>query len=190
MKLFIFYIGLLWFILQGNSVYFYCLKNEFKNRNSDSIQFSLTENSKLISTINLKEEEQSHKKSKVKTKALKSTFPTVYNEEEPVKSAEPDDKNKVDNFIKDMSDQSHLFEGWIKYFKYSAYNDNISIPKNFIFNRDFYKQRKIFPFEDFNKKNSEGKYEYIRDEHYFFLSILHNSFVFNSSKKVFIINLH
>ena len=76
-----------------------------------------------------------------------------------------------------------LGELWVKYFKYTNSELNIKSPKNFFVNSGYYQQTRLFPNKDFTKGN-----EFIKDKNYFYLSVFKNSLVFNSSKKVKILN--
>lgn len=191
MKLFKLSRGVLILILAANLLFSNCLSNENKNKNS--IKSGAKENLKLNGGINLEETQQRHKRAKSNLeKALRTrlTSSSTVKDDKPesnIHFIQTEDKeiNPTNQSIDAISNPSPiLFEGWIKYFKYSTEDLNITTPKEFIKNPDFYNQKKFFPGQDFRKPDAKGKYNFIRDENYFSLSIFRNSYVFNSSKKV------
>jgi len=80
--------------------------------------------------------------------------------------------------------QPILFRAWIKYFKYSDGIINTPVPKGFNFNPEFYEQKKYYPNDDYQKRNKEGQYDFIRDKNYFYLTLFQKALVFNSNKIV------
>jgi len=90
--------------------------------------------------------------------------------------------------------KTHVFEGpilhkgWIKFFKYSAKNGvDAKHPNSFKENRQFFEQAKHFPNADLKTKK-DGFFEFIRDNHYFFLSLFENLIAINSSLYVRTLN--
>lgn len=77
-----------------------------------------------------------------------------------------------------------LHQGWIKYFKYSDGVLNAPLPKGFDVNPEFAQQKKNFPDENFKEMNVDGTFDFIRDQHYFYLHLFENIIAINSSKQV------
>lgn len=77
-----------------------------------------------------------------------------------------------------------LHQGWVKYFKYSDGVLNAPLPKGFDINPEFKEQKKHFPDEDYKERNPDGTYNFIRDQHYFYLHLFENIIAINSSKQV------
>jgi len=114
-----------------------------------------------------------------------------------LKNPNPNPPKKPENAQSNVANnkqKTHVFEGpilhkgWIKFFKYSAKNGvDAKHPNSFKENRQFFEQAKHFPNADLKTKK-DGFFEFIRDNHYFFLSLFENLIAINSSLYVRTLN--
>ena len=114
-----------------------------------------------------------------------------------LKNPNPNPPKKPENAPSNVANnkqKTHVFEGpilhkgWIKFFKYSAKNGvDAKHPNSFKENRQFFEQAKHFPNADLKTKK-DGFFEFIRDNHYFFLSLFENLIAINSSLYVRTLN--
>jgi hypothetical protein len=93
-------------------------------------------------------------------------------------------KDKDQSAVPAAGNQSPvLFEGWVKYFKFSE-SINRSLPKKFFRNGDYYEQMKLYPGIDYAAKNSKEGFDYIKSPDYFYLAAFKNLISIFSSKQV------
>jgi len=181
MKLFNLLIKTIISILILASIFINCFENtntiQLQNKNT------ATEKSKLNSEIFLTEKVFKYKN--VKKAKTENTFTS----NKAISNLKTSSKIKTENSLKKKAldieaTGTVLYEGWIKYFKYSEGVINSPLPKGFAINPEFQQQGKNFPNVDFKQKNSDGSYDYIRDETYFYLHLFQNILTINSSKMV------
>ncbi len=198
---------LIFVVFISNFLFSHCSENS----NNNSNQILSKENSKLNGGIYLTENMEKHRKTRLNSEInshssnlirASNKKNVISNQDNPSSqdgvSAALLQKNqapKRDSPVEPPKSGTIMHKGWVKYFKFTNQNVNKVTPKEFIKNPAFYEQMKYFPKEDFTAKNSDGVYEYIRGENFFYLSIFPGYFIFNQSKKVkncfnFIINFY
>lgn len=198
MKLFKMTKFLIFVIFFSNLLFSGCSENS--NLNNNSNQISSQENSKLNGGIYLNENMEKHRKSRLSAESSSKNRNSNLNKSTNRKNALPNQENPVEEEpspalfqrSQPVSEKPvdlpksgpYVYEGWVKYFKYTNEALTIFTPKEFIKNPAFYEQRKFFPKADFTKPNSAGVYDYIRNQNYFYLTFFPGYFVFNQSKKV------
>jgi len=174
-------------------------KTEFKNQSKS------TEKINLKTKIFLDSKMLKHRKTagktfvsivepeKTKESVLKPTEPAQ------VTATAPEDKRKKEEAVADkgadpsaiqsaISKSPVLFNGWVKFFKFSE-SINKSLPKKFFRNSEYYEQMKFFPGIDYAVKNAKGEYDYIKSPEYFYLVAFKNIVSFYSSNQVKLIFL-
>lgn len=65
------------------------------------------------------------------------------------------------------------FKSWVKYFKFSADEDQGNKPRAFFKNLEFYQQSRKYPDADLNQK-IEGQYKYIKNEMFFYMIVFYD----------------
>jgi len=174
---------------------------ENSNANSNLNQNLSLENSKLKGGIYLNENLEKHRKARLGveyvSKNSNSNLNKARNKNNNLSNTEillPKGGFSPALIQKPQDDQKHVelqktgsivHQGWVKYFKFTNKALTILTPKQFIKNPGYYEQKRFFPKEDFSKPNSDGDYEYLRDENYFYLTIFPGYLIFNQSKRVF-----
>lgn len=186
--------------LAFSMVIFLC--SESHNQNTLSSNAELKNQNKSTEKINLKtkifleSKMLKHKKAAAAVKTFESIDEPEKKEETEAKPAEEPHPIKTEaltekeNNSKEMkaatSQSPVLFEGWVKYFKFSE-NINISMPKKFFRNGEYEEQMKLYPEVDYAAKNLKGEFDYIRSHDYFYLAAFKNLVSFFSSKHVNIV---
>jgi hypothetical protein len=174
--------------------------SENSNANNNLIQNLSLENSKLNGGIYLNENLEKHRKARLGveyvSKNSNSNLNKAGNKNNNLSNTEillPKggfspaliQKPDVQKPVEIQKTGSIVHQGWVKYFKFTNEALTILTPKKFIKNPGYYEQKRFFPKEDFTKPDSDGEYEYLRDENYFYLTMFPGYLIFNQSKKVF-----
>lgn len=199
MKLFKLTKIMIFVIFSSNLLFLECSKNSNSNKNLN--QNLSQENSKLNGGIYLNESMEKHRKARLSVEYVSKNRNSNLNRAAIKKNVLPKQENplpkssfspavlqkpNVEKPAELPKNGSIIHKGWVKYFKFSNEALTILTPKEFLKNPGFYQQRKYFPKEDFSKPNSEGEFEFIRNENYFYITIFPGYILFNQSKKVII----
>lgn len=185
--------------LAFSMVVFLC--SESQNQNTLTSKTELKSQSKSTEKINLQtkifleSKMLKHKKSAAALKTFVSTpepegkkenaenKPTASEAQQPKKDAESLSKSKEASAVPAQSQSPVLFEGWVKYFKFSE-SISRSLPKKFFRNGEYYEQMKLYPGVDYATKNPKGGFDYIKSPDYFYLAAFKNIVSLFSSKQV------
>jgi hypothetical protein len=181
MKLFNYLLNTILGFLIFNCIYIHAFENknliQFESKNS------ITETSKLNSGIFLTEKAFKYKNTK---KAKTENNFTSKKSSSNLKSSA---QIKTNVSLKKISPNIEisspiLYEGWIKYFKYSQGSINSPIPKGFNINPEFLEEKKDSSNEDPKKIHNDSFSNFIREETDFYLHLFEKMIIINSSKLV------
>lgn len=188
MKLFTNTSKILLLVVLGNIILALCSENT--NTNLLTNQNMSTEKIGLNSGIFLTEKAFKYKTKKSKdqslyTTSLNANFKNRNEKSSTEAQAHSLNTNSLKNENKGFQlTEAILHQGWIKYFKYSDGAINKPLPKGFVVNQEYSEQKKKYPKYDYNKLNTDGTYDFLRDENYFYLYLFAKTVTIVSSKQV------